>query len=129
MSRFALCLVLAASFIHATWNLLAKRAGGGAPFVWAMSVVSLFIYGPAVAWLVWSQHLVFNPMQYGFMAVSAALHLVYFLVLQRGYRVADLSLVYPLARGTGPMLSTIGAILLFGERPKGVALVGAGLVI
>ncbi len=51
------------------------------------------------------------------MAVSAALHLGYFLSLQLGYRSGDLSLVYPLARGTGPLLATAAAVGILGERP------------
>ena len=65
----------------------------------------------------------------GFIAGSAALHLAYFLLLQQGYRIGDLSLVYPLARGTGPMLATAAAILLFGERPTPLALTGAVLIV
>jgi drug/metabolite transporter (DMT)-like permease len=56
------------------------------------------------------------------------LHTCYFTLLQTGYRVGDLSLVYPLARGTGPMLSTAAAIAFFGERPTGLALAGAACV-
>ena len=61
--------------------------------------------------------------------VTTLLHLLYLLVLQRGYRAGDLSVVYPLARGTGPALSMLGAILLLDERPPLTALIGAALVI
>lgn len=54
---------------------------------------------------------------------------VYFLLLQRGYRDGDVSLVYPIARGTGPTLSVVGAILILGERPSLVALVGVAVII
>jgi multidrug transporter EmrE-like cation transporter len=60
---------------------------------------------------------------------SACLHVGYFLALQHGYRVGDLSVVYPLARGGGPALATIGAILWFGERPSAWALTGTALVV
>jgi drug/metabolite transporter (DMT)-like permease len=63
------------------------------------------------------------------MAGSAALHTAYFVLLNQGYRTGDLSLVYPLARGTGPLLSTVAAIVFLGERPTVVALLGALLVI
>ena len=63
-----------------------------------------------------------------FMVGSGLLHTCYFTVLQHGYRVGDLSLVYPLARGTGPMLSTAAAILILDERPTALALAGAALV-
>jgi drug/metabolite transporter (DMT)-like permease len=57
--------------------------------------------------------------------VNAALNVAYFVFLQRGYRSGDLSVVYPLARGTGPVLATVGAILIFGERPTALAIAGA----
>ena len=51
------------------------------------------------------------------------------MTLQRGYKVGDLSLVYPLARGAGPLFATVGAILLLGERPTPLALAGAVLIV
>ena len=128
MTVFAFGLVLAAAFIHASWNLLAKRAGGGAAFVWLFAALSTVLYAPiAVILYLWQRPLI-GPVEIFFMAGSALIHIGYFLVLQRGYRVGDLSLVYPLARGTGPTLSTLAAILLFGEKPSGVAMFGAALV-
>ena len=47
---------------------------------------------------------------------SALLHLVYFSTLLRGYRVSDLTVVYPVARGSAPLLSSVGAVLLLGEH-------------
>jgi drug/metabolite transporter (DMT)-like permease len=126
---FALALVLVAAVFHATWNLLAKRVGdGGAAFVWLFGLCSIFIYAPlaVVVVLVVGPHL--GPVQYLFMFGSGVLHLGYFVLLQRGYAVGDLSLVYPLARGTGPLLATAAAIVLFGERPSALAFVGIGLI-
>ncbi|HEX2729249.1 MAG TPA: hypothetical protein VHM16_05805, partial [Rubrobacteraceae bacterium] len=82
--------------------------------------------------LVSAPHL--GPVQYLFMFGSGVLHLGYFVLLQRGYAVGDLSLVYPLARGTGPLLATAAAIVLFGERPSllvyiGIALITAGVFV
>jgi drug/metabolite transporter (DMT)-like permease len=65
----------------------------------------------------------------GFMAGSGLLHVGYFTSLQRGYREGDLSVVYPLARGTGPVLSVAGAIVLLGEQPSAVGLLGGALII
>jgi drug/metabolite transporter (DMT)-like permease len=62
-------------------------------------------------------------------AVTAVLHVAYGVVLQRGYRVGDLSVVYPVARGTGPLLSVLAAVLVLGERPGPLGLVGAFLVV
>jgi uncharacterized membrane protein len=56
------------------------------------------------------------------------LHSLYFILLDKGYRIGDLSVIYPLARGTGPMLSTIAAIVFLDEHPSAVALVGTVLI-
>jgi drug/metabolite transporter (DMT)-like permease len=122
-------LILIAAVIHATWNFLAKRASGGAAFSALFSFLSTFLYTPIIL-----TYAYFFPPHIGgielvFIAGSALLHVAYFLILQQGYRVGDLSVVYPLARGTGPLLSTLGAIALFGERPSFIALCGALLVV
>ena len=125
MTLFALALVLAAAVFHALWNLLAKRAGdGGAAFVWLFGALSALIYAPLAAGLVFLQRPHIGYVEISFMCGSGVLHLGYFLLLQRGYSVGDLSLVYPLARGTGPLLATAAAILLLGERPSALALLG-----
>jgi drug/metabolite transporter (DMT)-like permease len=126
---FALVLVLVAAVFHATWNLLAKRAGaGGAVFVWLFGLLSIFIYAPLALGVILLQAPHLGPAQLVFMFGSGALHLGYFVVLQRGYAVGDLSLVYPLARGTGPLLATVGAVILLGERPGAVAVSGILLI-
>lgn len=62
------------------------------------------------------------------MCGTGCLHLGYFLFLQRGYKAGDLSLVYPLARGTGPILATVVAVIFLGEHPTLLALSGAALI-
>lgn len=129
MTPLALALVLMAAFMHASWNYLAKRAGGGAAFVWLFGTVSALLYTPFALWMLSGLNWSLSPDQLVFMAGTAVIHCVYFLLLQRGYRAGDLSLVYPLARGTGPLLATVAAIAFFGERPTALALGGATLVI
>ncbi|GBD16620.1 hypothetical protein HRbin26_01518 [bacterium HR26] len=129
MTLFALGLILTAAFCHATWNLLAKRVGSGAPFVWLFGTLGALIYAPLALGIILVQRPELGKAQLAFIVGSALLHIAYFLLLQQGYRAGDLSLVYPLARGTGPMLSTLGAIALFGERPSPLALTGAALII
>jgi drug/metabolite transporter (DMT)-like permease len=129
MTFFALALVLVAAVFHATWNLFAKRVGaGGAIFVWLFGLFSVFIYAPLALGVILLQGPHLGPAQLVFMFGSGALHLGYFVVLQRGYAVGDLSLVYPLARGTGPLLATVGAVVLLGERPGVVAVSGILLI-
>jgi drug/metabolite transporter (DMT)-like permease len=129
MSSVALLLVLSAAVIHASWNLITKRVGGGPPFIWLAAVISVVLYAPLALGVLIFANPRLDAAALIFFCGSALLHLAYFLALQRGYRAGDLSLVYPLARGTGPLLSTLAAILLFGERPSALALLGALLVL
>jgi drug/metabolite transporter (DMT)-like permease len=124
MTAIAFTMVLFSAFIHASWNLFAKRAGGGATFVWLFAALSSLFYAPlAIAVVLW-QHPQLSLQAYWIMAGSGVLHVIYFLLLQRGYNTGDLSLVYPLARGTGPLLSTLAAIAFLQERPSLVAFAG-----
>jgi drug/metabolite transporter (DMT)-like permease len=129
MSLVALSLVLLSALCHATWNLFAKRVPSGIPFVWLFDTLAVVVYAPFAIWLLAVRPVAFGWPHLLMVLGSSLLHLGYFLSLQRGYRTGDLSLVYPLARGTGPLLSTLGAIVLLGERPTAWALVGGLLVV
>jgi drug/metabolite transporter (DMT)-like permease len=129
MSGLAIALVLGSALLHASWNLLAKRAATGVGFLWLMAVLTVIVYGPlALALFVFTETR-FSAVHFGLAVGSAALHVGYFGFLQRGYGVGDLSVVYPLARGSGPALATVLAIVLLGERPGPTALAGAALVV
>jgi drug/metabolite transporter (DMT)-like permease len=129
VTGWALTLILAAAFVHASWNLIAKRASGHATFTWLFAVLSAAFYMPVALALIvfWQERIGF--VELAFMGGSAVFHTAYFVLLNEGYRAGDLSLVYPLARGTGPLLSSIAAIIFLGERPSPVALFGAVLII
>ena len=129
MTTGALTLILAAAVIHATWNLLNKQASGHQTFTWLVAVLSAAFYAPATITIIEIWQLKIGFVELGMMAGSAALHTAYFVLLHQGYRAGDLSLVYPLARGTGPLLSTIAAIIFLGERPSMIALLGVLLII
>jgi drug/metabolite transporter (DMT)-like permease len=129
MTIRALALILAAAVIHATWNLINKQASGHATFTWLVAVLSALLYAPAAIAIIEIFEMEIGLVAIGMMAGSAALHSFYFLLLNQAYRVGDLSLVYPLARGTGPLLSCIAAILILGERPSVMAMIGALLII
>ena len=118
MTLVPLLLVILAAFIHATWNLLAKRAAHAGPaFVFAYNMVACVAYLPWVIWLLLTHEQIWNWPIALCLVLSAIIHLGYGLCLQRGYQVADLSVVYPIARGTGPLLSSIGAFMLLREPP------------
>ncbi len=132
MTPTALALVLAAAIVHATWNVLAKRARpvSTVAFVWLCSALSALAYLPVLVVLfVVAAPRGFGAIGVAFAAGTALIHLVYFTLLQRGYRAGALSVIYPLARGTGPLLASIAAIVLLGERPSPLADAGiAGIV-
>jgi drug/metabolite transporter (DMT)-like permease len=128
MTLFALILVLASAVLHATWNLFAKRVGGGIPFVWLFSTIATVIYAPVLLITILQQTPQFGPTHALFLFGTIVLHVAYYLLLNRGYQVADLSLVYPLARGSGPLLATVSAVALLGERPTIVAIGGTILI-
>jgi drug/metabolite transporter (DMT)-like permease len=131
MSALALTLVLTAALLHATWNLSAKRAAGGdeVAFVWLMSLVSTALALPfgLVSWVADPPPL--GPLTWIAAAASGVVHGVYFLVLQQGYRHGDLSVVYPVARGTGPLFAVVAAVVLLGERPGVAGSIGVAAVL
>jgi len=129
VSALVLGLVLAAAFAHAGWNVFAKTAEGGATFVWLAAAAGCVLYLPALVVALAVAPGRVDATALAFMAVSGALHSLYFVLLQRGYRDGDLSLVYPLARGTGPLLATVAAIAFLAERPSAPALIGAALIV
>ncbi|HEY3505266.1 MAG TPA: DMT family transporter [Actinocatenispora sp.] len=123
-------LVLAAAVLHAVWNLAAKRCQGDPyVFVWPYMLGSAVLCLPiglvllASAPGAWSWHLLVGPL------LSAVLHIVYSLVLQAGYERADLGVVYPVARGVGPLITMVVAVAVLGERPGVPALAGGLLVL
>lgn len=128
MTALALALILAAAFIHASWNYFLKRSGGGTVFVWLFATLSALIYAPVAALVIGWQRPDFGSVHYGLMFASAVLHTAYYLLLDRGYRSGDLSVVYPLARGTGPLITIVCAVLLLQERPTPIAVTGALLI-
>ncbi|TWP38924.1 DMT family transporter [Leekyejoonella antrihumi] len=130
MSGQVLGLILAAALFHAIWNITAKRVtSDGYPFVWCYVAAGAVIWLPiGIVLLIrsggpWTWWLLVAP------AVSAVLHIAYSLTLQTGYARADLSVVYPVARGTGPLITMAVAVLALGERPGWFAVGGGMLVI
>jgi uncharacterized membrane protein len=125
----ALALVLGSAFVHASWNFLLKKSGGGTGLITAASALSLGVYAPIVGVATYVQGYHFAPVHLALMFGSGMIHTAYFLLLDRAYRSGgDLSIVYPLARATGPLLTIVVAILVLGERPGPLALGGAVLI-
>ena len=117
-------MVVLAGFIHACWNIAAKKAGGDVRFVGFTSVVLMLFWAPVGQWVGWRQVPLWGGLEWALVLASALLHVGYFIVLLRGYRQADLTVVYPLARGSGPLLSSMMAIFFLGEQISSLGLIG-----
>ena len=131
MSATALALILVAALAHASWNLFSKQASasGAASFVWLMSLTATVLYAPVVAVSVLLSPPRLTPLDWVFMTGTGLLQVGYFLFLQSGYRLGDLSLVYPLGRGSGALLAALAGITLLGERPGPAGITGIVLVV
>ena len=128
MSLSALLIVLVAALLHATWNYWVKKLAGGPELIWMFSTLSVILYAPALCYLLLSGDVKFNVQTVGIICGSGMLHLAYFLTLQLGYRHGELSLVYPIARATGPLLATLFAVVVLGEQIS-VQVVAGGMCI
>jgi drug/metabolite transporter (DMT)-like permease len=128
-------LVLLAALLHVVWNVLLKTAGEplrtAAVGVAAASIVLLPV--AVVAWLVNGRPAI--PVQAVVLgAASGAIETLYFVLLAAAYRRGDLSIVYPTARGTAPLIAVVIGVVVLGERLgpvgfAGVALLLAGILI
>ena len=126
MSATAITLILIAAVAHASWNLFSKQAAqtGAISFIWLAATAATLLYIPviAIAWAGGWLHL--TALGWVFMAGTGVLESAYFVFLQSGYRLGDLSLVYPVGRGTGALLAAVAGIAFLGERPGPVAIGG-----
>jgi drug/metabolite transporter (DMT)-like permease len=126
----ALALVLTAAVLHALWNYAAKGVTEDRLlFIWTYAVVCAAICAPVGVVYVLATDEMPTWTWVGAAAVSASMHVAYQLVLQRGYAVGELNVVYPVARGTGPLLTFVVAVTVLGERPGVVAGLGVLLVV
>jgi drug/metabolite transporter (DMT)-like permease len=119
----AVAIVLTAALLHAVWNmLLARSSDTGAAIAVAMVAGSLIVLPLGLArWRL-------EPGALPWVAASAALELAYFVLLAYAYRIADMSLVYPVARGLAPVLVLLGSVLVLGQPASPAAMLGVLLV-
>ncbi len=115
MPALAFGLVLVAALIHALWNFVAKKSGGDIRVALISNVVLCIVWAPVGLWFIRRDVAEFGALQWSLVGASGAIHVVYFVTLLRGYRLGDLSVVYPLARGTGPLLTALVATTFLGE--------------
>lgn len=132
MTLATLALVLASALVHATWNLWAKQIGPttrSAPLMWLLVAISAVVYAPFALLAMTRSGWRPDAAALAFVVGSGLIHVAYFLLLLRGYRVGDLSLVYPVARGTGPTLAFFAAAALFAEPPSALSVSGLLLIV
>jgi len=116
-------LVLVSAALHASWNLLVKRQDDKLFSGWLTFVVPSVLLAPALAFT--------GPPPreaWPFLCTSGLIHALYMIALVQAYRHGDLSVVYPVARGTAPLLVAVGAPALLGERLSAVGMLGIFLV-
>jgi drug/metabolite transporter (DMT)-like permease len=122
-------LALAAAVLHAGWNVLLRGSADVEARTTAVLVVSVVLYAPAAA-ATWSVSLGAVP----YAVASAALEAAYFVLLVAAYRRRELSVVYPVARGSAPVLVLLGSAVVLGRavsaaEAAGVCLVAAGVAL
>lgn len=125
MTALVVVLALAAAGLHAGWNLLLKTSGDPLPTATRSLAASAVVVAPLalVAWLL-TGHRALPPAGWLVLALSSLAELAYFLFLSRAYRAGDLSVVYPVARGTGPLVAVAAGLLLLRERLSWLELAG-----
>jgi uncharacterized membrane protein len=128
MPLTAFLLVLSAAVAHATWNFLAKRAAHSKHLIWFSSLTEALLTSPLAFWVLSTAWSSLNARALLFLLATGVLHVLYTESLLRGYRAGDLTVVYPLARGTGPLLSFCGAVVLLHEHASLIAASGAALI-
>src|SRR6266568_6725380 len=129
MPGTALAFALAAAFVHALWNILLARARDPEAATAVALVVAVVAFAPIAA-AVWDV----DARVWPFLVGTAAFELLYFALLAGAYRRAQLSVVYPLARGTAPVLVLVIGIVALGtatswRQGAGVMLVAAGVLL
>jgi len=136
VSPTAIALILAAAIAHASWNLFGKQAAstGAAFFIWMVAAWVTVGYLPVAAITAIITHPRLTGLNWLFLAGTGVLHAGYFLFLQLGYRLGDLSVAYPIGRGTGALLAALAGVVLLGERPglvaaAGIAAIVAGVIV
>ena len=127
MTGMSLALVLVSALAHSSWNFLLKRSQDQEVFLWCLLVATTVLLAPLGVILFWK--FPFGIHGWLLVAATVALHTIYFVLLGRAYAAGDLSLVYPIARGTGPLLVPILAVVLLGETIAIPAILGIASVI
>ena len=134
MNATATVLVVSGALLHAFWNVHAKKASGGVPFIFLFGLVSVAMTAPVAAVRLYEGGTSIDVPLAAAIVASAVIHVFYSYALQRGYRSGDFSVVYPIARGVAPLLTVAGAALVLFERTPlanwlGAASIAIGIIL
>lgn len=131
MPPVAIALVVTAAILHASWNALLKTSGDPLRTAVRLQLIGTLVIAPLalVAWLTVAGRPPIPVEVVGLVVVSGFLETVYFACLAAAYRRGDLSLVYPLARGSAPLLAVIVGVTLLREELEPVAALGVGCLL
>jgi drug/metabolite transporter (DMT)-like permease len=124
MPASAVGLVAIAAICHASWNMITKRTGGGIAFLWLFGVAASIFMLPLAITGIWRMDRGLTQSDLVAVLGSGFIHIFYFSLLQTGYRKGDLSVVYPVARGLGPLIAAFVGITVLAERPGPLAIAG-----
>jgi drug/metabolite transporter (DMT)-like permease len=121
---------LTAAAIHGTWNVLVKISGDPMDTFQRATVAAALVTTPlaVAAWLLTGRP-GFSQAAAGWCVLSATLELVYLWLLATAYRRGELSVVYPIARGSAPLLAVVAGLGLLNERLTIPQLAGVGLLL
>lgn len=126
MPLFAFLLVILAATLHALWNFAAKKASGNLGVIWiGLALATIFII-PFLFFL--SPEQIFVSKAWPFILATGIIHAVYFFAVAKAYEHGDISIVYPIARGSGIAGTAIIACLLLQEKISPVGTVGILLI-
>ena len=116
--------------LHGTWNVLAKVSGDPMQTFQRGTLAAVLLSTPAVAvaW-VWTGRPGLTPAAAGWCALSGVLEVTYLWLLAAAYRRGELSAVYPIARGSAPLLAVIAGLGLLNERLSSIQLAGVGMLL
>jgi len=128
LNLIALLLILISAIIHALWNLLTKQSRDKLAFIWWSMLAILFIYFPLFLWYLRQSSMPLSEIWF-WPIVSGFFQAAYCVLLAFAYERGDLSIIYPLSRGSAPVFITIGAIWLLNERLSLTGIIGISIVV
>ena len=127
MTGTSLSIVLVAAFLHAFWNYLTKKSRNKIAFIWWVVLFSTILFFPM--FLYYWPSVAISSTGWGCIVATGIFHALYFWFMGGAYQRGDLSLVYPLSRGSGPLFVPILAVLLLNEQLSISGVLGIILVI